>query len=35
MMVYLVEDSQLVRERLKDGIREIDAGIRVCESDSA
>ena len=35
MMVYLVEDSLLVRERLKDGIREIDAGIRVCEADSA
>ncbi len=35
MMVYLVEDSLLVRERLRDGIREIDPGIGVCESDSA
>lgn len=32
-MVYLVEDSALVRERLKDRIAEIDPEIRVCEAD--
>lgn len=35
MMVYLVEDSLLVRERLRDRIVEIDPDIRVFEADSA
>lgn len=35
MMVYLVEDSPLVRQRLHEGITEIDASIRIVEDGSA
>lgn len=35
MMVYLVEDSPLVRQRLKEAIREIDPAMRICEAASA
>lgn len=34
MMIYLVEDSQLVRQRLMEGIREIDPAISIVEAES-
>ena len=35
MMVYLVEDSPLVRERLKDRISEVSSQIGILEAESA
>jgi DNA-binding NarL/FixJ family response regulator len=35
MMVYLVEDSPLLRDRLREEIGEIDSGIEVFEAVSA
>lgn len=35
MMVYLVEDSPVIRERLRDMVLELDPGARVIEASSA